>query len=885
MASYKDIIPTFNPYIQQEPVEAMMKVGVYKQERYDEGIKKIQESIDNIAGLDVVRDVDKQYLQSKLNQLGGKLSTVAGGDFSNFQLVNSVNGMTNQIVKDPKVLSAVGSAARYRKALEAKDKIIQDGKGSDSNTFMFNRDADKWLNSTDINSEYNGMYRPYTDYNEKAREIVKALGSKETGYDVAFNEKGQLVDAITRVRIKGISSERIRTALKQGLSPDEYRQIQTDGVYKYSNTSPEQYVNDINSSYENTFNKYVTEIDRLSTLQNSASSPGEKQKLQKQIDDINNASESLKSEYESVSKGFEGGNVEGSQAQLYTMNWIEDTSNAYATESQIRSYHTNPMADMRLKRDKAKAEAKSRAARLKETKRGNDIEQAKLNFMKDPYGPVPLPTDEASTSSVEIIARVEANRSKTENSLAQKQNNFVNKYKVDGAPMSQETFDQLVDKYKRKPNSVSWDQRIALDDYIKTDKDLAVQDNIIEQANGEADFIYDTELNDSLKEVMGVDNINGYSPAEAVLKFREFTKRYLISGSPGSTSPTTGVTSGGTASRLDNSAALADFQSNKISQNEFDLYKLWAASGGDRNFKDDYSSDTKSFINKLRVAGGQAAATAQEQKDNYVTKYYKENYLLGQSQAYRIPLGSAKEIDAFRPVLSSLAEVADRMDGGLPNYDGDSATIRKIAADLQTAMVYTNSDGEYQIDISNKEGTNTTIPINEEIYSSIFGGRFEASPEVAMFDEMYLPKMLSTPTPLYKTTNDSGTEVLAKQPQSFYSTSLDGEYVTTPDNSFLSGPTDFPNVNYYTVSGNIVSDGNPKNTDKQFKLQLNVYDPIVDELVLKNFLLPAIMDKASLVPTLQQITDEAIWQLLNSTSKNMPNSILQQLEESSKEIE
>jgi len=885
MASYKDIIPTFNPYIQQEPVEAMMKVGVYKQERYDEGIKKIQESIDNIAGLDVVRDVDKQYLQSKLNQLGGKLSTVAGGDFSNFQLVNSVNGMTNQIVKDPKVLSAVGSAARYRKALEAKEKIIQDGKGSDSNTFMFNRDADKWLNSTDINSEYNGMYRPYTDYNEKAREIVKALGSKETGYDVAFNEKGQLVDAITRVRIKGISSERIRTALKQGLSPDEYRQIQTDGVYKYSNTSPEQYVNDINSSYENTFNKYVTEIDRLSTLQNSASSPGEKQKLQKQIDDINNASESLKSEYESVSKGFEGGNVEGSQAQLYTMNWIEDTSNAYATESQIRSYHTNPMADMRLKRDKAKAEAKSRAARLKETKRGNDIEQAKLNFMKDPYGPVPLPTDEASTSSVEIIARVEANRSKTENSLAQKQNNFVNKYKVDGAPMSQENFDQLVDSAKRKSQSINWDQRIELDDYIKTARGLTVQENLIEQANGEADFIYDTQLNDSLKEVMGVDNINGYSPAEAVLKFREFTKRYFISGSPGSTSPTTGITSGGTASRLDNSAALADFQSNKISQNEFDLYKLWAASGGDRDFKDDYSSDTKSFINKLRVAGGQAAATVQEQKDNYVTKYYKENYLLGQSQAYRIPLGSAKEIDAFRPVLSSLAEVADRMDGGLPNYDGDSATIRDIAADLQTAMVYTNSDGEYQINISDKEGTNTTIPINEEIYSSIFGGRFEASPEVAMFDEMYLPKMLSTPTPLYRTTDDSGTEVLAKQPQSFYSTSLDGEYVTTPDNSFLSGPTDFPNVNYYTVSGNIVSDGNPKNTDKQFKLQLNVYDPIVDELVLKNFLLPAIMDKASLVPTLQQITDEAIWQLLNSTSKNMPNSILQQLEESSKEIE
>ena len=66
MASYKDTTPsTFNPYIEQRPVEAMAKVGMYKQQRFDEGVKKIQESIDNVAGLDVVRDIDKQYLQSK----------------------------------------------------------------------------------------------------------------------------------------------------------------------------------------------------------------------------------------------------------------------------------------------------------------------------------------------------------------------------------------------------------------------------------------------------------------------------------------------------------------------------------------------------------------------------------------------------------------------------------------------------------------------------------------------------------------------------------------------------------------------------------------------------------------------------------------------------
>jgi len=83
MASYTDQIPKFNPYIQQLPIEAMVQVGMEKQRRYDEGLQKIQTNIDNIAGLDVVRDVDKQYLQSKLNDLGSKLKTVAAGDFSN----------------------------------------------------------------------------------------------------------------------------------------------------------------------------------------------------------------------------------------------------------------------------------------------------------------------------------------------------------------------------------------------------------------------------------------------------------------------------------------------------------------------------------------------------------------------------------------------------------------------------------------------------------------------------------------------------------------------------------------------------------------------------------------------------------------------------------
>ena len=39
MASFTDAISSFNPYVQQLPVELMAKVGMAKQAQYDAGIQ------------------------------------------------------------------------------------------------------------------------------------------------------------------------------------------------------------------------------------------------------------------------------------------------------------------------------------------------------------------------------------------------------------------------------------------------------------------------------------------------------------------------------------------------------------------------------------------------------------------------------------------------------------------------------------------------------------------------------------------------------------------------------------------------------------------------------------------------------------------------------
>ncbi len=894
MASYKDITPsTFSPYVPTRPVEAMMRVGMYKQQKFDEGLKKIQDNIDNVAGLDVVRPEDKEYLQSKLNQLGGQISNMAGGDFSNFSLVNSVNGMTNQIVKDPAIMNAVSNTARYKKDLTTVDKLQSEGKWAPSNQAAFQKDVNNWFQGGK-NSTYNANVSPYVNVTKDATEIIKALGVKETGRDVAFNEKGQLVDAITRVRVKGISKERIASALKSGLSPQAYRQLSIDGLYKYSNTSPEQYVNDVNSSYQSTFTKYSEDRDRLVALKNAAASPSEQQRIQGEIDQIDSSIESIKSEYDSVSQGFSNGDVEGSQAQLYTMNWLQDTSNAYATKSVIQSYQTNPMARMQLERDKMRQTAAIAQAKLNQQKTYNDkqieIENEKLKLLKDPYGAVELPQGEEATN-VEVIAAAKANETAALNLTEKVKSQFINKF-VDSEErtklinlrdstknpiekqriqdeinkLDEEAFNLNLSLYRTKPNSVPWDQAQILNQYDVAQKNSVRQSNLILQAEQEAKAIADSKYADLIPEDLKNSTINGMNYAQAAALIDRFNNDYYIVGGRSSNFEPN-------YSQL---KAKKDFEAGLLTEEEYGLYELWAMS--EREAED---IQTLNNVNSIIRRGAQQI---EEERDTYLKDFYRKTMPITSQQAYRVPLGSAEQKDEFRPTLNSLAAMAERI-GGLPGFEGTAEDIRLMASGLQGALVYTDGAGDYQINVTNEAGQSLTIPITGDTYRSVFGDRFEASPEMKAFNQKYLPQMLAHIPPLeIRYDPRVNKDVFMRPPQDFFTTSLDGQYKTTVDNSSLSGPSDFPRVSYYVVTGNIVSDSEPEAAE-QFKLQLNIFDPISNKQVSENYLFPTSILKEKVVPTLQQITDEAIWQLLNDTTKNMPDSELKKLQEASKTID
>jgi hypothetical protein len=298
MASFTDQIPKFNPYIQQLPVEAMVKVGMQKQAQYDAGVQKIQSQIDNIAGLDIDKSVQRQYLQSKLNELGNNLTTVAAGDFSNFQLVNSVGGMVNQISKDPVIQNAVSSTKWKRDQQAIQQKAKQEGKSSAQNDDDFNEKMNSWLNDGDVKSVFRGEYIPYTNMDEKLRKVYKDLKEQKNSADIPWktddqgnvlffkkDDTGKIVSASTdprsggekeldismkRIKTSGITSQRILNNFMSSLTENDKRQLMIDAKYHYKGMTKETLKSDFFTTV-NSQKKMLHEnlVDMAVELQNN----------------------------------------------------------------------------------------------------------------------------------------------------------------------------------------------------------------------------------------------------------------------------------------------------------------------------------------------------------------------------------------------------------------------------------------------------------------------------------------------------------------------------------------------------------------------------------------------------------------------------------------
>ena len=386
MASFTDIIPQFNPYIQQLPVEAMVTVGMEKQRRYDEGVQKIQAQIDNIAGMDILRPQDKAYLQSKLNELGNNLKVVAAGDFSNFQLVNSVGGMVGQIGKDKFVQAAVQSTARDRQQLSLMEEDRKKGTLTPDNETYYNKQRNAYLNAglTDSSGNpvvFGGVYKPYFDINKFTRETFDAV--KPDGYtfeqiyqtDSSGNiimeniidpktkkvvgQKPVLSPVMTRLEQEGRFPKTVRQTLDYIFSdPRVSQQLQISGEYRYGGESIDSLKNKVTDIVNKRIAIYDTELADLNIKK------GLGKDVQADIDRVTTQKKKAQASYTELMNAVSS-NPDAVRGALYRDDVYDNFTTMYGTIKEKRTTHENPGWNQMFKMQQEENDNRRHAEQMK----------------------------------------------------------------------------------------------------------------------------------------------------------------------------------------------------------------------------------------------------------------------------------------------------------------------------------------------------------------------------------------------------------------------------------------------------------------------------------------------------------------------------------------
>lgn len=390
MASFTDKISQFNPYIQELPVQEMVQVGMYKQAKYDQGVQKIQNYIDRVSGLDVSKPGHKEYLQSKLNELGSKLKTVAAGDFSNQQLVNSVTGMTGQIVKDPIVQNAIYSTQVIKKGYSEIEAARKAGKSSKDNEDYYQSTVNDWMANPDLKASFSGRYTPFKDVNKKLIELADNLKKDPSSINIdnpfVRNDKGETlyyktvtdpktrkqVEVVStdpsqgekrldldmiRIKVKGTPAEKIYNTFVDSLDSNDIEQLKINSWAKYRGADIKTFQNDIIDTYATKKEMLNQQIVDLSTqLQNPNLTSAQKAEGKVLLDNLTKSyndgsiDKEMNQQLANLNRNIDNLGIDNFKYKLYKDNYLTRLSKDLSNRTYEEERLANPAFKANMER-------------------------------------------------------------------------------------------------------------------------------------------------------------------------------------------------------------------------------------------------------------------------------------------------------------------------------------------------------------------------------------------------------------------------------------------------------------------------------------------------------------------------------------------------------
>lgn len=331
------------PFVSSAPIPSidlnlMASVLQQKQSMFDANFAKTQSQISSISSLDMIRDEDKAYRDSKLNELTNNLNSMAGLDFSDPNISSQIDGSISNLFSDSRILNSVASTKQIRSLQAGYQKMQSDPKMakyySDANYDADMAEVERYASSKDPNDAYKGKGSP-TLFASYMPDLVKAAEKiKPDGWVQLQDGSGQFYNVETK---EVVSADKIANNIIGVLDSNQRSQMARDANFlwgKKLNLSPNELVSKLTNNITSKITEMEQTVKSLEDIKGTLS-PDDAKLTKARIDAYNKEIGNLKtrkikaeSDYKQYINGT--GSLEGLRFMAYEDDVAKTLGNLYS---------------------------------------------------------------------------------------------------------------------------------------------------------------------------------------------------------------------------------------------------------------------------------------------------------------------------------------------------------------------------------------------------------------------------------------------------------------------------------------------------------------------------------------------------------------------------
>lgn len=282
---FNDQSPAVTPY--QAPTELMLKAGMYRDEKFKEGLQNIRGRYDNLLNLQLTNPGNQQFVRSQVKAAVDQLDKYNGADLSLPENQGALNNIFDPVTEDSGVMNDIAFTQNIAKQKATIERLTQEKPDlvNPANVFPILQAEQKYRSGSRTATPDYVAYEPYHDYEKGDNEFLGKLKEDIYSDPSVMFVTDPVTGKPTALRgdreVKEISRQRIGAAMNQSFDPKKLRQMELNynygvatGIYGQTGaiTGIEQDMNALRPSLAdarskiNSLNLPPTEVQKLRSL-------------------------------------------------------------------------------------------------------------------------------------------------------------------------------------------------------------------------------------------------------------------------------------------------------------------------------------------------------------------------------------------------------------------------------------------------------------------------------------------------------------------------------------------------------------------------------------------------------------------------------------------